>query len=249
MPEPMEQKPDSPSKLSEGAVIALFESLMAHLREIKQIEMQWLGIYSLLAVPAAGYVSVNDMSGTRGVFWILAAWVAGYFLLTRWAQDALCKERFSYYHTMLIVARLENYLGFIRHGVLPRNMACAAFPEGIGPNDAIRAEDNTQRRSSFRIRITYTFIIFLAVLAGCVYQIWNVAYSASSPVELGTSFAIVFTVYCLLLLGLDGWLIRQDFSRDKSVLRERAMMALKDKMLGADSILYGDMNPDSHFED
>lgn len=247
MPGTMEKQTDRDQNVSETAIVALLESMMAHLREIKQIEMQWLGLYSLLTVPAAGYVSVNDMSNTRWVFGVLIAWVTGYFLFTRWVQDALCKERFSYYGIMLIVVRIENYLGFIRHRVLPLGMACAAFPEGIGPNAVVRAQDNTQRRSSFRIRITYTAILYLAVVAGCIYQIWSVVYSFGS--KLGASCAVIFTAYALCLLILDVWLLCRDFSQDKMLLQARAMQPLKDNLLGADSVLYGDMSPDTRFQD
>ena len=221
------------------ALITFLGSLMGHLREIKQIEMQWIGVYSILTVPAAGYLSVNDMSATPGLIWVLSGWALGYLLLTGWIQGALCKERLSYYSVMLTVIRLENHLSFFSKRVLPKAMAFAAFPEGVGPNEEIRGKDGTQRHSSFRTRIGYTLFIYFALLAGTVYQVWSVHRAGSAGQPISSSCAAAYTLYALALLGLDFLYLRWAYKNDLCKLTEGATAARNERLLGADETLYG----------
>ncbi len=217
------------------ALIALFQAFMGHLREIKQIEMSWLGLFSLLTILAAGYLSTKDMTETANLLPIMCVWSVAYLLLTLFFQKILWKKRLSYYKTMLVIVRMENHLGFFKKRLLPPGFAYAAFPEGVGPTDEIRRQDNTQRNSSFKFRMIYTFVVLVAILGGACYQVLRYCFNS----DTGTKAALVFILFTMLLALIDITFLHRVCRRDRQELRKQAEDARQQGLLGADETLYG----------
>jgi hypothetical protein len=203
------------------AVVTLLEGHLGHLRSIKELELAWLDRYSVLTLPAIGFLIAHDRSTARlpcSLLWIM---VSAYLAITLWIQDVLRKERRSYYRVLRSVIRAENYLGLFDVNFLPAVMAGGAFPKGLGPNPS---QDGTQPYASFLQRLIYTFIIYTSIVVSALYQ-----NSALIP--------------SIVLIAVDlVWLIVV-FRRDKIDLRREAL--LEKGLAGTSPSWYPDTPKDS----
>lgn len=150
----------------EQVMIALLGVQLGTLRSIKDMELAWLERYSVLILPAIGFLVVRDPKEALPAG-LLVGITLGYLLLTIWMQDLLRKERRSYYRVLRSVIRAENFLGLYKIAFFADVQADAAFPKGLGPN---LARDGTQPYSSFLNRQIYTLIAYSAVVASAIYQ-------------------------------------------------------------------------------
>ena len=148
------------------SIDSILSAYLAQLREIKQIEIAWLDKYTLIALPAAGFLITNGpnkYSIPPGIIWIILLF---YLLLTMWVQDILRKERYSYYSVLRVVIRAQKHLGLFGT-LLPKSWANYASPKGVGPDID---KDGTQPFSSFLNRILYILFIFCTIIGAAIYQ-------------------------------------------------------------------------------
>lgn len=153
-----------------GAMISTLDGHLAHLREIKQLEMAWVDRFSVLILPAIAYFAASDPNKNDFSQYQLAWTIFAYFILTVCIQNVLLNERRSYYRVLRSVVRAQNYLGLFRLNFLSKALAGAAFPKGLGPN---QDRNGTQPFRTFLYRQSYTFALFLILVLVAIYQ--NVA--------------------------------------------------------------------------
>jgi len=151
--------------VTQGLSVTL-EANLAHLRAIKDTELQWLNLFSLITLPAIGYLmSVSDRNAIWG--WPLIVLMASYLIVTAGVQYAQLRERLSYYSVLRAVVRAQNLFGLIRIGYLSEHFANSAFPKGFGPNPEL---DGTQPQSSFLRRQLYTVLLFAGLLGAAFFR-------------------------------------------------------------------------------
>lgn len=149
------------------AIRMLTGSFMSHLRSIKDVELRWLEFYSVLVLPAIGFLVAlrhDDPNNPDLSSLAVGIIVFAYFVLTVWIQLVLQNERRSYYVVLLQVVRAENYLGLFESLGFLGSLRRSPFPEGWGPTDTDgKRVDGTERTKTFTYRNMYTFVLLLGL--------------------------------------------------------------------------------------
>jgi hypothetical protein len=194
---------------AQGIQITL-DGNLAHLRSIKDTEHKWVDLFSIVTLPAIGYLMTVD--ATNPVWgWPIAVVVGFYFALTAWLQYVLLRERYSYYSVLRSVVRAQRLLGLFEIGFLSPHFAGSAIPRGFGPHPEA---DGTQPYSSFLRRQVYVLILFVSLMATLMFR------NTFQPMTVGAVIVIVVGLDVLWLIGV--------FVRDRHLLttateRERGL--------------------------
>jgi len=153
----------------DDAIKTMLAGGLAHLRDIKQMEMKWIDRYTVLILPAIVAVIYWNASGSgnstdkTGSLIFIGAFVC--MALTMSFQWVLLIERNSYYRVLRMVKRAQHHLGVPdgEDGFMADWMVNSAFPEGYGP-ERVRKIDGTQRGKTFTIRNIYTCALLCGYL-------------------------------------------------------------------------------------
>lgn len=201
-----------------GVQITL-EGNLAHLRSIKDTELNWLQMFAILTLPAIGYLmGVGDDNPVLG--WPIIPVFVLYLLLTGWLQYVLLRERISYYSVLRSVVRSQNLLGLFDIDYLSPHFADSPFPREFGPQPE---ENGTQPQSSFLRRQIYTVMLYVGFLLAAAFR----ACSASSRL-----LPITAVIVAALCLALDLVWLRYIFDWDETMLK--AHTAREKDLAGSD---------------
>jgi hypothetical protein len=149
---------------SDQALIAMMQTQLATLQSIKAGEMQWLQFYTIVTVPAIGFLMASDPCKIAPMVGLT---LFAYLLITGWFQYVLLKERHSYFGVLRSVVRAQNLLGLYKSNFLSPHFANSAFPKKLGP---CKAKDGTHPYSSFLNRQLYVCLFFVGLTLAGFYQ-------------------------------------------------------------------------------